>query len=169
MLTDRKMLLVIGAIVVGLVFGCLWVCPQTPRKREMETEVIGLGLLRTRYYPNSTLGGFCWHHRNGSLADLGGYVGDFDHSKFRRRVLFAELSGKYGKEDVTEILRAAQGLQADFHLGLPNSSRTWDDILYEFDLADWGRLTIIDSLGKVHNIEISKNRVISWNNEFKLD
>jgi hypothetical protein len=95
----------------------------------------------------------------------------FRHNQFRRKVLFAELSGKYGKEEVTEILKMAQGLKSDFHLGLSKCATTWDSILYEFDLSDWNRLTIIDSFGKIHNIEIStaEGRIIRWNNEFKLE
>lgn len=133
----------------------------------LETRIVGLGLLVTTYGRDRNK--YSFYHRNGSIEDLKNYINTFKHQQFRRKVLFAELSGKYGKEDVTGILKMAQGLKSDFHLGLTNAVTTWDDILYEFDLSDWNRLTIIDSFGKVHNIEIAKDRVIEWSNEFKLD
>lgn len=161
------MFYIVSSLLIVTFILTYYIFPESPKKNDFETEVLGLGLLKTNYWSNNIK--FSWYHKNGSIEDLYKYINAFEHNKFRRKVLFAELSGKYGKEDVTDTIKMAQGLKSDFHLSLNNSATTWDDILYEFDLADWNRLTIIDSLGKVHNINIDTDRKIIWNNEFKLD
>lgn len=91
-----------------------------------------------------------------------------------RKIIFAELRGTYGKEDVTSIIKRAQGLQCDFHLGImrqitPQPTILWDHILYEYDLDSWDVLTLVDSFGHIHNIHMIEDpRIVTWNPEFKL-
>lgn len=142
---------------------------EEPIQIIQKPALISFGLFKTIYIKDNVK--YELTHKTESINGLESYINSFKHQNFRRKILFAELSGKYGKEDVTEILKMAQGLKADFHLEIPNAATTWDSILYDFDLSDWNRLIIIDSFGKVHNIEISttEGRIIRWNNQFKLE
>lgn len=86
-----------------------------------------------------------------------------------RRVVFAELRGTYGIENVTDRLKMAQGPKANFHLDNPHSCKHWDHILYEYDLEDWGVLVVVDSFGKIHEIPVGKDKPIEWDANFHLD
>lgn len=160
----------VGSIFVGCAILCYFAFGGSEEPIQETTVELGDGLLISNYLVGNNK--YIMYHRSmDSLEGLRGYISNFNHKIFRRKVIFAELSGKYGKEDVTENLRMAQGLRSDFHLSIPGACITWGDILYEFDLTDWNKLVIIDSFGKVHNIPMGKEvpNMIDWNNEFKLD
>ncbi len=96
------------------------------------------------------------------------YVHSYDPKKLLREIIFAELHGTYGKENVTNILTKAQGLKCDFHREILDKPITWDHILYEYDLDSWETLTIVDSFGQVHSISMSSDCTIEWKPEFIL-
>jgi hypothetical protein len=97
------------------------------------------------------------------------YVESEVGNKLLRKVVFAELRGIYGKEDVTTIIRSAQGLKCDFHKEILETECLWDHVLYEYDLDSWDVLTLVDSFGHIHNITMKDtDRIIVWNPEFVL-
>ena len=100
------------------------------------------------------------------------YTDSASGNKLLRKIIFAELRGVFGKEDVTALVRSAQGLKCDFHKEILSTLISqpiqWDHILYEYDLDAWDVLTLVDSFGHIHNIRIQDDRVINWNPEFVL-
>lgn len=101
------------------------------------------------------------------------YTDSYVNNKLIKKIIFAELRGSYGKEDVTSLIRSAQGLKCDFHKEimdqLPNvNNLLWDNILYEYDLDSWDVLTLVDSFGHIHNIHMDGDRCVKWSPEFIL-
>ena len=100
------------------------------------------------------------------------YTDSASGNKLLRKIIFAELRGIFGKEDVTALVKSAQGLKCDFHKEILSTLLIqpiqWDHILYEYDLDAWDVLTLVDSFGHIHNIRIQDDRVINWNPEFVL-
>lgn len=101
------------------------------------------------------------------------YTDSYVNNKLIKKIIFAELRGTYGKEDVTTLVRSAQGLKCDFHKEimdqLPNGNKLlWDNILYEYDLDSWDILTLVDSFGHIHNIHMDGDRCVNWSPDFIL-
>ena len=98
------------------------------------------------------------------------YTDSASGKKLLRKIIFAELRGLFGKEDVTPLIKSAQGLKCDFHKEVRcEAPILWDHILYEYDLDSWDVLTLVDSFGHIHNIPMKDTkREINWNPEFAL-
>ena len=97
------------------------------------------------------------------------YTDSVSGKKLLRKIIFAELRGLFGKEDVTPLIKSAQGLKCDFHKEVRPETILWDHILYEYDLDSWDVLTLVDSFGHIHNIPMKDaDREIVWNPEFAL-
>ena len=100
------------------------------------------------------------------------YTDSASGNKLLRKIIFAELRGAFGKEDVTSLVKSAQGLKCDFHKEILSTIISqpiqWYHILYEYDLDSWDVLTLVDSFGHIHNVRIKDDRSINWNPEFVL-
>ena len=93
-----------------------------------------------------------------------------NETKFLRKVVMAELSNDNQKEDVSHIIKEAQGPKHNFHFDIDHSTKNWDHVLHEYELDDWDILTIVDSFGHIHKIEIKNPelRKLKWNPNFDL-
>ena len=92
-----------------------------------------------------------------------------ENTPFVRKIVQAELvSGNGEVENVSDVVRESQGPKYNFYKDLKITTLSWNHVLHEYDLNEWEILSIVDSFGQIHKININSNRNIDWNPNFTL-